>query len=417
MNKLFQNVPEDWQISKIGNFTTNVEYGISKSMNSEKVGVPILRMNNLNGEGYTDYTDLKYVDIPEDMVQKFSLEKDDILFNRVNSVKLVGKTSIIKKVIKNMVFASYLIRVNVNNEKLLPDYLNYYLNSYLGTIEINRNLRRASSQANINAKELRLMRIIIPPIAEQFKITFILSNLDKIIKNTNTIIKNLQILKKGLMQHLFTEGIGHTEFKETRVGRIPEEWDVVRFIDLALKFLGGGTPSTNISKYWDGGIPWMTSAILDKMYINNGMRYITEEGLKKSASNLIPKGSLLISTRVGIGKVGIAGIDVAISQDLTGVVIDLEKSLTEFLYWFFLNSQNKLINISQGTTVKGIERKSLKILKIPLPPLPEQENITKILNNLNNKIINQRNYQSKLKKIKIGLMQNLLTGKKRVRIN
>ena len=111
-------------------------------------------------------------------------------------------------------------------------------------------------------------------------------------------------------------------FKDTKAEKTPKEWEVVRLKEITLDLIGGGTPSTSQSQYWNGHIPWMTSANLTDRTIMRGMRNITEKGLQNSATNLVPKGSLLISTRVGIGKVGIAGIDVAISQDLTGLVPD-----------------------------------------------------------------------------------------------
>jgi len=416
MNKNLLEIPEDWQLSKIGNYTTKVEYGISKAMNSEGFGVPILRMNNLNGEGFIDYSDLKYVDIPEDLISKFSLEKNDILFNRVNSVKLVGKTSIVKRVIKDMVFASYLIRVKVNVKKLLPDYLNYYLNSHLGVKEINRNLRRASSQANINAKELRLMRIIVPSIEEQYSITSIFSNLDKIIKKTGILINNLQILKKGLMQRLFTEGIGHTEFKETKVGKIPKSWNVLQLKKIGRIFTGK-TPSTNVDDYWRDDIPFITPAdITNKHYIRKTERFVSFLG--GNQSKIIPEnGICTVCIGSTIGKVALAVKDSISNQQINSLICDEINDPHYICY--AISNRSRYLKTYAGVAAVPIVKKSLfELFRIPVPPtIEEQKSISNILLSIDNNIEIEEKYQNRLKTIKKGLMQDLLTGKKRLSIN
>lgn len=190
---------------------------------------------------------------------------------------------------------------------------------------------------------------------------------------------------------------------------LPNEWNFVKIKDISKMFIGGGTPSTKNKEYWNGNIPWMTSAILVNMYINEGMRNISEIGLKNSSSNLVPKESIIISTRVGIGKVGIAGIDIAINQDLTGIIIDQDKALPEYIYWILSNSKNKLFNLSQGTTVRGIERQSLENLKILLPSIKEQYKINSILSNVNNLIINTQKIIENLQILIKGLMHRLFT--------
>ncbi|RLG00145.1 restriction endonuclease subunit S, partial [Thermococci archaeon] len=224
-------------------------------------------------------------------------------------------------------------------------------------------------------------------------------------------------LKKGMMQELLSKGIGHKEFKDTKIGRIPKEWEVVRLSDISLGFIGGGTPSTLNPNYWNGDIAWMTSAHINGRVITNGQKYITKKGLENSATNIIPKDNLLVATRVGIGKTAINKIDIAISQDLTGVIIDKNKSIPDFLYWYITNNKRKLKYLAQGSTIKGILKKELGRLKIPLPPLPEQKKIAEILSTVDKKLELERERKKKLERIKRGLMNDLLTGKRRVKVD
>jgi type I restriction enzyme S subunit len=190
-------------------------------------------------------------------------------------------------------------------------------------------------------------------------------------------------------------------------GRIA--WDAVRLEEITLELIGGGTPSTSQPDYWDGDIPWMTSANLTERIVLSGMRNITKKGLQNSATNIVPKASLLISTRVGIGKVGIAGIDIAISQDLTGLVPDRDKADIEYLYWAILNKSSQLSGLSQGSTVKGLTREYLRNLELHLPPLPEQKQIAEILSTVDQAIEKVDEAIEKTQKLKKGLLQELLT--------
>ncbi|MCP2519529.1 restriction endonuclease subunit S [Candidatus Aminicenantes bacterium AC-708-M15] len=266
------------------------------------------------------------------------------------------------------------------------------------------------------SKLVRLISFPLPPLPEQQKIAEILSTVDSAIEKVDSAIEKTKRLKKGLMHELLTEGIGHKEFKNTEIGRIPKEWEVVKLEKVSLGFIGGGTPSTSKPNYWNGDIAWMTSAHLNGREVTTGQRYITREGLKNSATKLVPKDNLLVATRVGIGKAAVNKIEIAISQDLTGVIIDKNKALPEFLYWIIINSEKKLKSLAQGSTIKGILREELAKLKIPLPPLHEQKKIAEILSSIDKKLEILRKRKEKLERIKKGLMEDLLTGKKRVKV-
>ena len=202
----------------------------------------------------------------------------------------------------------------------------------------------------------------------------------------------------------------------TTTTKIPEDWKIVKLGEITTDMLGGGTPSTSKAEYWGGDIAWMTSAHIDGREIWKGQKYITEEGLKKSATNLIPKDNLLVATRVGIGKAAINRIDIAISQDLTGVIVDKKKTTPEFLYWYLANNQAKLKSLAQGSTIKGVLRSDLARLKLPLPPISEQKKIAEILSAVDENIALEKERKAKLEKVKKGLMNDLLTGKKRVKV-
>ncbi|MBN2251878.1 MAG: restriction endonuclease subunit S [Candidatus Altiarchaeota archaeon] len=188
------------------------------------------------------------------------------------------------------------------------------------------------------------------------------------------------------------------------------KWEKIKLGDISIDFIGGGTPSTSHKEYWKGNIPWMKSSHISSVYITQGQEHITEEGLKNSSTKIVPKDNLLVATRVGIGKVAINSIDIAISQDLTGIIINKEKTTPEYVYWVLANNPEKLRSLSQGSTIKGLLKDDLSRFEIALPPLPEQKKIAEVLSTVDSAIQKSDEAINKTERLKQGLMHKLLTG-------
>ena len=188
-----------------------------------------------------------------------------------------------------------------------------------------------------------------------------------------------------------------------------EHWKKIKLGNVILDLIGGGTPSTKEESYWIGNIPWMTSAHITSKEIFTGQRKISESGLNESATKLIPANNLLIASRVGIGKAAINRIDVAISQDLTGVVLDRSRILPEYVYWWLTLNQNKLKSLAQGSTIKGILKEDLAKLELELPSLNIQKEICDILNLVDDATQKADEAIEHTERLKRGLMLKLLT--------
>lgn len=145
------------------------------------------------------------------------------------------------------------------------------------------------------------------------------------------------------------------------------------------QFVGGGTPSRKIPQYWNGNIPWATVKDFCTDRISHTAEYISEEGLANSASKVVPSGTVLLVSRVGLGKVAIAGVDLAINQDIKAVVPSGDL-LPEFLFWSLKHLGPEIKNKGIGATVKGVTIQNIKDLEISLLPLEEQRRIVSILN-------------------------------------
>lgn len=143
---------------------------------------------------------------------------------------------------------------------------------------------------------------------------------------------------------------------------------------------GGGTPKRSEPSFWNGEIPWATVKDFSSNQLNLTIESITKLGLDNSATNLIPKGSIIIPSRMAVGKVAINNIDMAINQDLKALLIKNDCNVNrDYLWRFLLSKADYFKSRSKGATVKGITIDVLKELSIPLPPLEEQKRIAAIL--------------------------------------
>jgi type I restriction enzyme S subunit len=192
-------VPENWEVVMVGDLVSTTQYGIS--LRGEQNGkYPILRMNNLVG-GHVDTSELQYVNLGNRDFNKFRVNKKDILFNRTNSYELVGKTALFD-IEGDYVFASYLVKVVPNPSRLIPEYLNYYLNCTQVQDRLRMLATRGVSQSNINATKLRGFKIPLPPILEQQKLAHIISRIDKKIEAEQNRRASLQALFRTTLHQL-----------------------------------------------------------------------------------------------------------------------------------------------------------------------------------------------------------------------
>jgi len=169
--------PKGWEVVTIGDIVTEVRYGTSKPA-VEGGKYPYLRMNNLTADGHLDLNDLKYIDIPDDEIEKCVVRKGDVLFNRTNSIELVGKTAVFD-LPEDMIIAGYIIRVRLT-EKMLPEVLSQYMNLEALKGILRGMAKGAVNQANINAQELQSIKVYIPEMELQKQFVKMKEQVDKL---------------------------------------------------------------------------------------------------------------------------------------------------------------------------------------------------------------------------------------------
>ena len=155
-----------WSVVLLGDLTKSSRYGISSRANLEPMGVPILRMGNIV-DGYLDFSNLKYVELPDGKKGKYLLRPGDVLINRTNSLELVGKAATFDRQDGEWIFASYLVRIQVDTKRVLPEFVTATINGRMGREYVLRTARRAIGMVNINAKEMEGFPISLPPLDVQ----------------------------------------------------------------------------------------------------------------------------------------------------------------------------------------------------------------------------------------------------------
>jgi restriction endonuclease S subunit len=199
-DKYFGRKISVYPVVKLGDLLMQIQYGISESLQDKGV-VPILRMNNLQ-DGKLTVNDLKFYNPKDVELDKFILDKGDVLFNRTNSYDLVGKVSLFDKQ-GVYSFASYLIRLKVDETKLDSRFLNFYLNTPIGTAKIRKYRTPGVSQSNINAQNLKHVHIPLADLDIQRELMNKIESIELNEELSQSKIASSQALQKSLINEIF----------------------------------------------------------------------------------------------------------------------------------------------------------------------------------------------------------------------
>ncbi|WP_305812928.1 restriction endonuclease subunit S [Photobacterium leiognathi] len=389
------------------------QYGLSVS-SVDGGQYPMFKMNNF-ANGFMSDNGVDTVDLEYEEFSKYQLEYGDILFNRTNSIDLVGKTGVFT-LKGNYVFASYLVRLKVNKEIADPFFLNYFMNFDGTKLRLRSLATKAVSQANINPTQLKkLLRVPLFPLPEQRKIAQILSTWDRGIATTEKLIDASKQQKKALMQQLLT---GKKRLVDPETGKTFEgEWEEVKLGDVAA-MNSGGTPKSSVSKYYDGIHPWVSIADMTKhgKWISKTEKSLTDEGISNSSARLYPKGTVLYAMYASIGECSISTVELCSSQAILGIR-PKDNLINIYLYYYLVNLKEKIILTGQQGTQSNLNAGMVKGFNIKLPTVVEQQKIASVLTAADKEIELLETKLAHLKQEKKALMQQLLTGKRRVQVS
>ena len=308
------------------------------------------------------------------------------------------------KVITNIagVFHNNFFRIKYNPKNFNKDFICCILNQNKIQNKI-LTLAGSSTIPDLNHKDFYSIKSRFPKLKEQEKIAKFINTVDKKIENIENTISSLENQKKGLLQQIFSQKL---RFKDENGNNYPN-WEKKKLGDIC-KFTGGGTPSTSILKYWNGTIPWISSSDLQTNTIHKIKisRYITNEAVSNSSTKIIPKNSILIVSRVGVGKVAISNCVLCTSQDFTNIT-EINGNTTFYAY-LLKYKMEQLTQNTQGTSIKGITTSDIKNIKLIVPiEQTEQTKIADFLSAFDRKLENKKAQLEHWQQIKKGLLQQM----------
>ncbi len=305
-----------------------------------------------------------------------------------------------------------------NNEFSDMRFLKYYLNN----LDISPYVT-GSAQPKLNKANLSRLKIVAPSLEEQSKIADILSSLDDKIQLNNEMNKTLEemaqsIFKRWFVDFEFPNEDGEPykssggEMVDSALGMIPNGWEVKTLDDIG-DIISGGTPSTKNEEYYGGYISWITPKDLsgyNRKFISKGERCITELGLQKSSAKLLPKGTVLFSSRAPIGYVAIAEKEVSTNQGFKSVVCNEEIMNNNYVYYFLKYNKENIENVSSGSTFKEISGTHMKNIKIIVPRKFILDKFNDIIESFDSLL--KKNYEDMdvLEQIRDSLLPKLMTG-------
>src|SRR5690606_12254266 len=254
-------------------------------------------------------------------------------------------------------------------------FFKYFQNNFYNRI---MQMTAKSSVDSVRMETIADMLIPLPPLPEQEAIAEALSDADAWIESLEQLIAKKRLIKQGAMQELLTPPSTSSGNAD---GEALEPWEVKKLGEVIDTIIGGGTPSRTNSDFWGGDIPWMTVKDFTTFDPNETQEYITIEGLKNSATRIVPAGSLIIATRIALGKIVRYQVDVAINQDLK--TIELKSIIdNDFFIYKYRSMADKIIEKGSGSTVLGLSIEDLKGFEISFPSLSEQTRIATILSDM-----------------------------------
>ena len=405
-------IPEEWYISKLSELAQIKRGASPRPINnpkwfSEKKNVGWIRISDVTKtKKYLNSTE-QY--LSDEGVAKSRLVKPNDLIMSICAT--VGKPIILN--IDACIHDGFILFDDLNNSKIITDYLYYLLQK---KEEEFKGMGQTGTQATLNTNIVGSTLIAIPTIKEQKKIASILSTVDEQIDNIDALIEKNKELKKGLMQTLLTKGIGHTKFKTTEIGEIPEEWNIFKLSDCATII----DSLHETPEYSESGFPMIRVVDVNGKAINTKLtNKVCETIYKKFTKKYEPKQGDIIMSRVGsYGLVSYLKDSerVCLGQNIVIITTELCKK-----YLFYVLSseyvKNNIEKVTVGSSQKTLSLANINELKILIPSIKEQNKISLILSDIDEKIEKYENKKQKLEELKKGLMQQLLSGQIRVNID
>jgi type I restriction enzyme S subunit len=414
------NLPSGWKRGRLGE-ECSIEIGGTPSRNIPAYWDDAKETTNL----WVSIRDLNQREITRtaEQITAIGVKHSNVKLQPKGTVLLSFKLTIGRVAVAGIPLYTNEAIAGLQSQTITRDYLYHGLQEW----DLLQGVDQAIKGATLNKEKLKRIEFDFPEsTSEQAKIVEILSTVDRAIEQTDALIAKQQRIKTGLMQHLLTRGIDEHgnirseathAFKDSPLGRIPFEWEVKAIGEVA-RVRSGTTPSRSNTDFWDEGtIPWVKTGEVNFGEILQTEEKVTDLALRKTSLHLEPVETVLVAmygqgdTR---GRCCFLGIEATTNQACAAIVGFKDKVNQKYLYHCLASQYSDLRIVGHGSNQVNLSGKLLSAFKIKLPPVAEQRRIADSFTKVDPQLNVLRRQLEKLRLLKTALMQDLLTGRKRV---
>ena len=425
---------DEWPKSRFADICEHSAFGprFSGELYAPDGNVATLRTTDISEDGRIEYATmpLAHLDLPQ--FRQHILRENDLVITRSGRV---GTATVFGGFRLPVLPGAFLIRFRLKREVAEPHFYRYYFNSAAGHRLIT-SVATGSVQQNLNITSLHRLVVPLPPLSEQRAIARLLGTLDDKIELNRRMNEALEAMARAIFKSWFVDfdpvrakaearqppgtdaesaRLFPRSFEVSSLGKIPKGWRVGQ-IGNVVDAVGGSTPSTKDPTYWDGTINFATPkdmALLRSPILQDTERRITEAGLQQIGSGLLPRGTVLLSSRAPIGYLAVAEIPVAVNQGIIAMKCEKELPNLYVLYWTRENLDT-IIAHANGTTFLEISKTNFRPIEVVIPPAPLVARFTKVVEPLYRQVVNNLTHSKTLASIRDALLPKLISGEIRV---
>ena len=394
----FPGFTEAWEQRKLDDvveFYSGLTYSPD---NVQDDGTFVLRSSNVkNGE----IIDADNVYVSHEVVNSGNVQEGDVIVVvRNGSRDLIGKHAQIKRQMDNTVIGAFMTGVRSET----PDFTNAMLDTQQFAVEINKNLGATINQITTGA--FKKMQFVVPKDRDEREaIGTFFRSIDDTITLHQRKLDLLKETKKGFLQKMIPKN--GAKVPEIRFPGFTEDWEQRRLSDVA-SIVGGGTPSTSNPEYWDGDIDWYAPAeIGDQIYVSKSLKTITELGQQKSSAKILPIGTVLFTSRAGIGNTAILAKEGTTNQGFQSIVPHKNKLDSYFIFSRTHELKRYGEVTGAGSTFAEVSGKQMAKMPILIPCINEQRKIGAFFEQLDTTITLHQRELDVLKETKKGFLQKM----------
>lgn len=408
----------------------SVTYGVVQPGKQDDAGVPMLRVNNFK-DGRIELGDVMRIAANiEGNYGRTRLQGGEVLITIVGSV---GNVAVVPESLKGYNVARAVAVIHPKSI-IEPHWIAFCLRSPLSR---NLLISRANTtvQTTINLKDLRALPVPIPPEAERLRIAELLSVLDDRITLLRETNQTLEAIAQALFKSWFVdfdpvraksegrvpEGMDEATaalfpdgFEMSELGEIPRGWSAIPFRE-SIEIIGGGTPRTSVPEYWGGEIPWFSvvdAPSLSDVFVIDTEKHITDLGLNKSSTKLLPAGTTIISARGTVGRVALTGRAMAMNQSCYGLRGKFDDHF--FTYFSTRRLVAQLKQRAHGSVFDTITQETFSGVMLCFPVAEVVSKFDKLLNPLMMRIRQNLEQSDTLTKLRDSLLPRLISGQLRL---